>query len=320
MQTLTAFLRLIRIANLFIIGLSLYLFYYLILIPVHADKLQTTLLPLTHFEFAMFVLSVILVAAAGNVINDYYDFELDREYKPTRPLPMGIFTLDTAMYIHAVLAFAGIGLGFYLGWNNGNYKIVYVYIICVILLYVYSAYLKKIALVGNVVVSALAGFVFVLLLLFEANFLNTIHFETAAFAFSILTWQVYFYGGFAFFTNLLREIVKDLEDREGDEAHNINTLPVAYGETAGKAAAILVFLTLLAAIGYVSYTFYLSGAISHMSYLIGAVVLPLLGVGVFTVRAKTKEMYAKASLLIKVVMLLGVLSIPAFYWFSKTAQ
>lgn len=320
MQTLTAFFKLIRIANLFMIGLSLYLFYYLILIPVHADKLQTTLLPLTNFEFALFVLSVILIAAAGNVINDYYDYQLDSEYKPERPLPTGIFSLDAAMYIHAVLAFAGIGLGFYLGWNNGNYKIVYVYIICVILLYVYSAYLKKIALVGNLVVSALAGFIFLLLLLFEANFLNTIHFEAAAFAFSILTWQVYFYGGFAFLTNLLREIVKDLEDREGDEAYNINTLAVAYGHGVAKAVALLVFVVLLAAVGYVSYTFYLSGAVKHMAYLVAAVALPLLGVGALIAKANTKAEYNRASLLVKVVMLLGMLSIPAFYWFSKMGQ
>lgn len=317
MQTVTGFFKLIRIANLLILGLSLYLFYYLILIPVHADKLQTTLLPLTHFEFALFVLSVILVAAAGNVINDYYDFELDREYKPARPLPMGIFTLDAAMYIHAALAFSGIGLGFYLGWNTGNYKIVYIYIICVILLYVYSAYLKKIALVGNLVVSALAAFVFVLLLLFEATFLNTIYFEGGRYAFSILTWQVYFYGGFAFLTNLLREIVKDLEDREGDEAYNINTLAVAYGEKVAKGVAMLVFLMLMFGVYYFAYTFNQAGAHKHMFYLLGVVLLPLLGLVTLLVKAKSKEDYAIVSLWIKILMVLGITTIPAFYWFSK---
>lgn len=320
MQTITAFLKLIRIANLLIIGLSLYLFYYLILVPVHADKLQTSLVPFTNFEFALFTLSVMLIAAAGNVINDYYDFELDREYKPTRPLAQGLFTLDTAMYIHAALAFAGIGIGFYLGWNNSNYKLVYIYIICVILLYVYSAYLKKLPLLGNLVVSALTAFVFVLLLLFEANFLNTIHFENAVFAFSILTWQIYFYGGFAFLTNLLREIVKDIEDQEGDAAYNINTLAVSYGENIAKGAAILVALILIAAIGYFVYTFYISGARYHMAYLTGAVLLPALGTVVLLAKAKQKQDYAKVSMLIKVAMLLGILSIPAFYWFSKMAQ
>ncbi|MBS1612751.1 MAG: geranylgeranylglycerol-phosphate geranylgeranyltransferase [Bacteroidetes bacterium] len=320
MQTITAFLKLIRIVNLLIIALSLYLFYYLILVPVHADKLQTSLVPFTNFEFALFTISVMLIAAAGNVINDYYDHELDREYKPERPLAQGIFSLDAAMYIHAVLAFGGIGIGFYLGWNNSNYKLVYIYIICVILLYVYSAYLKKIALVGNLVVSALAGFVFVLLLLFEANLLNMIHFENAGFVFSILKFQVMFYGGFAFITTLLREIVKDLEDYEGDAAYDINTLPVAYGVTFAKAVALFVAAILLTAVGYFAYNFHQSGALYHGMYLTGAVALPTIAVIAVLAKAKQKQDYAKVSMLVKVVMLLGILSIPAFYWFSKMAQ
>ena len=150
MKKVIAFAQLVRAGNLFIIALSISLFYYLILVPAHQFRLFTNLVPFTHFEFVLFVLSVILIAAAGNIINDYCDFELDKEFKPERPLAQGMFSLDTAMYLHAALAFAGIGIGFYLGYRADSFKIGYIYVICTIMLYVYSAFLKKVALAGNV--------------------------------------------------------------------------------------------------------------------------------------------------------------------------
>ena len=122
MNSVVVFLKLIRAVNLFIIGLSVSLFYFLIVVPAHKYKLFTTLLPFTSFEFVLFLLSVLLIAAAGNIINDYFDFELDKEFKPQSPLATGAFSLDVAMYLHAAFAFTGIALGFYLGYKANNFK------------------------------------------------------------------------------------------------------------------------------------------------------------------------------------------------------
>jgi 4-hydroxybenzoate polyprenyltransferase len=314
-----AFLRLIRATNLLIIALSLSLFYYFILIPAHEYKLFTKLLPFTTLEFVLFVLSVVLVAAGGNIINDYFDFELDRQFKSERPLPSGAISLDMAMYLYAAFAFAGIGLGFYLGYKANNFKIGYLYVVCALLLYLYSSYLKKVPLLGNIVVSALTAFIFLLLMVFEAAFLNTIHFEGSQFVMDMLLWQVMFYGGFAFLTNLTREVVKDLEDMEGDADFNVSTLPVQFGEQAAKwAAGILLFIT----IGFIGFFLKLFLDGNHMKevlYLSLAVCLPLIGIAELLRRAKTPKDYGVISWGLKVVMLLGVLSIPAFYWFNKVA-
>ncbi|HLP51107.1 MAG TPA: geranylgeranylglycerol-phosphate geranylgeranyltransferase [Chitinophagales bacterium] len=317
MEKVIALARLVRAGNLFIIALSISLFYYLILVPAHQFRLFTNLVPFTNFEFVLFVLSVILIAAAGNIINDYFDFELDKEFKPERPLAQGMFSLDTAMYLHAALAFAGIGIGFYLGYRADSFKIGYIYVICTIMLYVYSAFLKKVALAGNVLVSALTGFVFVLLMLFELRFLNTLHFENAGYVLDLLLWQVKFYGGFAFLTNLAREIVKDIEDREGDEEHNILTLPVQFGVPVAKIAVGIVFALLLAGLAFFMRGFIAAGATKEFIYLTVAVVIPVLAAGVMLAMAKEKKQYAAISLLLKVIMLLGILSIPAFYLFNK---
>jgi len=317
MKSVIAFFKLIRATNLFIVALSISLFYFLILVPAHKYKLYTTLLPFSNFEFVLFVLSVVLIAAAGNIINDYFDFELDKEYKPERPLPSGAFSLDAAMYMHSASAFAGIAIGFYLGYQSNNFKIGYTYIICTLMLYVYSAFLKKIPLAGNIVVSALTGFVFVLLMLFEVQFLNTIYFESAQYVLDLLLWQVKFYGGFAFLINLAREIVKDIEDREGDEQHQINTIAVQFGETFAKITAAIVLIILLAVLAFFMRGFVEAHAIKEFGYLTLTIVMPVLVsiVGLFL--AKRREQYGQISLLLKVIMLLGILSIPVFYLFNK---
>lgn len=320
MNLVFAFFRLIRIGNLLLIALSMNLFYYLVLIPVHTDKLHTSLVPFTRFEFILLILSVVLIAAAGNIINDYYDFEADRNYKSNKPLPLGFFSLNQAMYIHIIFAVTGIGIGYYVSWAAGYWQMGYVYIICSLLLYLYSSFMKKIPLVGNVVVSALTAFIFVLFLLYESVFLRTITFEQGAYAFAIITWQVKFYGGFAFLTNLARELVKTLEDREGDAAGNIPTVAVRFGEPAAKSAAMLVLLLLLAGLGYFMNSFLEARAVKEFSYLLFAVVLPLLASVILLLLAKERSMYHKISGLLKAVMLAGILSIPAFYWFQKLSS
>jgi 4-hydroxybenzoate polyprenyltransferase len=190
-------------------------------------------------------------------------------------------------------------------------------VISALLLYIYSAYLKKIPLAGNVVVSALAAFVFLLLMLFEVTLLNTISFEGAGYALSILLLQVKFYGGFVFLTNFAREIVKDLADKERDDAHNINTFVVEYGDTAAKVLASLILVVLLAGLGFFMYNFLQAKAYSEFVYLAVMVVVPVLAAIGLLWRAKEKSNYDRINLLLKMVMLTGMLSIGAFYLFNK---
>jgi 4-hydroxybenzoate polyprenyltransferase len=316
LKTLLAFLKLIRVVNLCIIALSLYLFYYLILAPVHKNILYTTLLPFTDKDFALFVLSVIMIAAGGNIINDYYDFEADREFKPGRPLASGLISLNTAFYLHAALVVCGIALGFYLGWGYSNFRIGYLYVICALMLYGYSAYLKKIPLVGNIIIAGLTAFVFVLLLLFEANFLHQITFDAANYALTVMISQLKFYGGFAFITSLAREIVKDIEDREGDEKYDVGTLAVQFGQTVAKVVAGAVLAVLLVVLSMYMKIFYQAHAMKDLAYLGMALVVPVLIVLVLLFMARERKDFARVSLMLKVIMLLGILSIPFFYFFK----
>jgi len=295
-----------------------------VIVPVHANILQTSLLPFNNKEFVLFVISVVLLAAAGNIINDYFDFELDKEFKPERPLASGLMSLNAALYLHMALALTGIGIGFYLGWKNSNIHLGYLYVVCALLLYTYSSFLKKIPLAGNLIVAGLSAFVFVLLVLFDVDYLRLIHagslFEDLApRALATLLLQLKFYAGFAFLTSLARELVKDIEDYEGDAAYRISTFAVEYGRPAAKWFTVFILVILLGALGYFMRDFYNAGANKELLYLGIAVVIPVIVTVGLLIRAGEKKDFGRISLLLKLVMLLGILSIPAFYYFSKTA-
>lgn len=319
MQKIQLWGNFLRIWNLAILALMLVLFYQYIIVPNHLNKLYTKLLPLTGFDFALFVLSVVLVAAAGNIINDYYDFDLDSEYKPHRALPQGLISFNSAFYLHAAFALTGIGIGFYLGYGYGVSQAGYVYILATILLYLYAAYLKKIAFVGNLIVALLTTMPLLLLFLFEVKFLGTVQFEFTPRVSGVLRNAVIFYAGFAFLTNLAREIVKDIEDKAGDEQHGVKTIAVLYGENMAKVFATMVLLIMVAALSYFMKGFWDMNAMKEFFYLLALIVMPTLIAIALLFMANTEKQLALVSGLIKAIMLFGILSMVAFYYFNLPA-
>ena len=116
---------------------------------------------------------------------------------------------------------------------------------------------------------------------------------------------------------LANEIVKDIVNKDADEANNVNTLVVQFGEIAGKIAATLTLLILIGALGYFMQLFLAENATKEFVYLLVAVVVPLVAGIVFLFLAKQKMQYKQISILLKIITVLGILSLPAFYLFSK---
>lgn len=319
MQKIRLWASFFRVWNLAILALMLVLFYQYIIVPNHINQLYTKLLPLTNFDFALFVLSVVLVAAAGNIINDYYDFDLDSEYKPHRALPQGLVSLNTAFYLHAAFAIVGICMGFYLGYGYGVSQAGYVYILATLLLYLYAAHFKKIVFVGNLVVALLTTMPLLLLFLFELKFLGTVQFEFTPRVSGVLRNAVIFYAGFAFLTNLAREIVKDVEDKAGDEQHGVKTIAVLYSENMAKVFAAMVLLIMVAALSYFMKGFWDMNAMKEFFYLLALIVIPTLIAIALLFMANTEKQLAIVSGLIKAIMLFGILSMVAFYYFNLPA-
>jgi geranylgeranylglycerol-phosphate geranylgeranyltransferase len=198
-----------------------------------------------------------LIGAAGMVINDILDVDIDRINKPNRPLVTGAVPMDQAKLLYMVLNAVGLAFDFLLPPHAQ-----YIALFAVLFIYFYSAVLKRTVLAGNLAVGGMTGLAFI-------------------------------YGGaavgsidgallpalFAFLMNAGREIIKDMEDVDGDRQNGAVTLPVKYGMTAGAAAAT-VFLTALIAAAVYPFAVHIysmkylvvvgCGVIGPMGYVIGS--------------------------------------------------
>jgi geranylgeranylglycerol-phosphate geranylgeranyltransferase len=164
-----------------------------------------------------------LVAAGANAINDYFDVEIDKINKPDRPIPSGVLNRKEALAAWIVLSVAGISVN--LALNSAALAIA---VSAVIALYFYSAVLKRTVILGNLVVGLMTGMAFIYGGVVVGKF------ERAVMP-----------ALFAFLINVAREVVKDLEDIEGDRSGNAMTLPVRHGVKPALWFATIVIGTLM---------------------------------------------------------------------------
>jgi 4-hydroxybenzoate polyprenyltransferase len=295
------YLKLIRIENLILIALMQLIVKYTFL--NQAGILQA----LSDLNYFLLIIATISIAAAGYIINDIYDVDVDQINKPNKVYIDTHISEKNAYNFYFVLNIIGVGLGFYLSRAVGKPAIAATFVICSALLYVYSNGLKQIPLVGNAVIAALAGLSILVVGLF--NILPFIFDFNKDVMFSILS-VIIDYAVLAFLLHFAREIIKTIEDIEGDKAFEITTAASYFGIPVCK---IITSVTLLGFIGYACYFIY--NNIMHMPYVIGYFVvmlfLPTLFVIFKIIKAQSKEDFSIISKLLKVIMLTTILSLTA---------
>lgn len=241
------------------------------------------------FDRRLFLLSLssILIAAAGYIINDYYDVKIDLINKPTRVVIGKELRRRVAMFFHIIFSFSGIVIGFFLSWKIGLINI-----FSVGMLWLYSNQLKRLPFVGNVSVAMLTGLsIYVVHYIFSEG--HTLIIAYAAFAFSF---------------TLIREIIKDMEDVKGDTAFGCRTLPVLYGIRRTKwviyGLSVLFVLTLcLLSYNYVG---------RNLAVFSAALVVPLAYLWWRLNKADTVREFGFLSRYCKLIMLIGILSMILF--------
>jgi 4-hydroxybenzoate polyprenyltransferase len=252
-----AFLKLIRWPNLLIVILTMGLMRYAILEPI-LNKLPVTLyasagsltnmsIQSSWFDFLLLVAATVLITAGGYVINDYFDIKTDLINRGQVIVGTKIPRRQAMMW-HNIFNIAGVGAGLYVSGHAGYLWMGILFLVVSGLLYFYSATYKRQFLVGNILVAVLTGMVPLLVVIFEAPVLYHYYVNNAV---KIPDLSIIFYwvGGFslfAFLTTLAREIIKDIEDFEGDVAYGRNTVPVVIGILASKIVTVcLLFVTLV---------------------------------------------------------------------------
>lgn len=319
-------LRLIRWPNLLIIIVTMLGVRYGVFASLWRDAVLEMLdrgflvrgftLHLSNLDFMLLTFAVVCIAAAGNIINDYFDTKTDRLNKPDKVVVGRTISRRIAMALHLSLNGIGLLIGSYLAFKVGNWKLSGIFIFSILALWFYSTHLKRQLLSGNILISILAALVPIIVGLFEfasgaAYDLNVLNMNALGFGNLLLQKAAFILIGFsvfAFLSNLIREIVKDMEDIEGDSSIGARTLPIVVGETQAKYIVISITLFTVVLLGFVQQFLFNSDSLLLFWYLLISVQLPLAGIIVLLFKAYTKKDYTNASLLCKIVIISGVVS------------
>jgi 4-hydroxybenzoate polyprenyltransferase len=312
MNLFGAFIKMIRLPNLFFIALTQILF--------HTAVLNTILLPLgtgpsiDGLNFILLIVSSVLIAGAGYIINDYFDINIDQINKPTANVVDKIVSRRWAMAWHFVLSGVGILLSAWVAWRTGFWYILLWNFMCVLLLFGYSVSLKRKLLSGNIIISLLTAWVILVISIAEIN-TQTLVVPAVAEAANKITRIAFLYAGFAFISSLIREAIKDIEDLQGDERYGCRTMPIVWGVNAAKvyiAVWLVVILALLVILQvYVARFEWWWAMVYSIVFIIGPFVLIFLQL----YKAKDQKDYHRLSNWTKLVMLTGILSMIFFYFY-----
>src|SRR5690606_8625126 len=272
----SAFLKLIRPLNLLIVAFAQFM------TAVFLVKTSHVGLPVIEDpKLYLLILSTVLLTASGYMINDYYDIKIDYINKPDEVVVGKNIKRRTVMFLHTITNISGIGIGFLL-----SPKIGLINFMAAFLLWIYSNSLKRLPFVGNVTVAFLTGLaIFIVGIFYNSSML-----------------LVSTYAIFAFFINLIREIIKDIEDRPGDRKHGSKTLPIVLGFRTTKKIIFLIAGLFVVSIALVTFKlhnellFYYFGGLSLLFFLFMYKIY----------MADRKVHFTQLSFLSKLLMLRGI--------------
>lgn len=294
-------LKLIRYQNLLMLAFMQLIFRYGFL------KLQKIDLALADWQYGLLVLSTALIAAAGYVINDIFDQETDRNNKPDKVIVGKSISEKQAYNIYALMNVSGVAIGFYLSNVIMRPNFAAIFVLIAATLYIYASSLKQMPLIGNIVVALLLAVSVIIIGVFDVfPATDSNNQEVMASLFSILV----DYAIFAFIINLLREIVKDLEDFNGDKQQEMKTLAIVLGvQKTTKLLFVLSFVPIIALLYYANNYLVPNHLIAATIYSLLFILGPLLYFSIKIWTATSKTDFTILSKVLKWILFFGILSI-----------
>ncbi len=312
-----AFLKLIRIQNLLIIAFTQYMVRWCLIYPILNNYGNDFTLQLNNFNFFLLVLSTVMIAAAGYIINDYFDVKIDKINKPERLVIDKGVKRRVAMGAHTVISIIAVLIGLYVSWIIGHWKLVFIHFICATGLWFYSTNFKRQFLIGNIIIATFTAIVPLVVGIYDLIPIHKIY-PTVN---HLIIWKwVLGVSFFAFITTLLREIIKDIEDYEGDKEFGCKTMPIVIGIKSTKAIAVVIALATIVCLAYLQIGQIHIKDWASFYYFCFALQLPFAFLIYKIIRANTKKQFRFAGNTAKFIMLMGVCYLFVFTYFLSSLK
>jgi len=311
LKVISAFFRLVRWPNLVFIFLTQLLFEYCIYERVYAGTAGQAV---ETRQFIFLTVASVLIAAAGYIINDYFDLNIDQVNKPGKVVVNVIINRRWVIFWHMFLSLLGFFFTVAALPLNNYWHLVLANLASIILLWFYSTNFKKQLLIGNIVISLLTAWVIMILFLAKHP-LQFDHF------FSIGKNEVRFfrltivYASFAFIISLIREVIKDMEDVEGDRRYDCRTMPIVWGINASKVFVAVWLIVLIASLTILQFYVLPFGWWMSAVYCIVLIIVPLIWILLKLFKAVSAKDFHLLSTAVKLVMMTGILSMLFFRYY-----
>ena len=309
----------IRWKNLVIISLSqIFIKFFFIDFFIQKDQLLNE-------NFVILLIVTILIAASGYIVNDIYDYNLDQINKPEKVVLGKFLKSRDAIIIYMMFNCLAIVLSIFLCMKIEQEIYILVFLLIIYCLWLYSKKLKKYKTIGNILIAFFISLSILNVPLFSyKNILSDDRF----FVFLIIS----IFSVLAFLINVKREIIKDIEDIEGDKIHKVKSLPIIFGTKKSKLVTIIIGIILMFAISSLI-TFQILILRSDLLLDVGGnqfsnpqiwganyisivymfiILIMFFYVELLILNATSKTNFTKVSKLLKFLMLLSLLSIPVF--------
>lgn len=302
MKLLSAFLQLVRWPNLVFIILTQLLFHFCIYEPLFPGNDHIS-------SLTWIIIASVCIAAAGYIINDYFDLNIDQINKPQKNVFARTINRRWAIIWHMILSLAGIAAT---AAAVGLHKwyLVLANMGCVSLLWLYSTSFKRQLLIGNVVISLLTAWSVLILFFLYTEPRNAFMVSNEEMVKFFRT--AFLYAGFAFISSLIREAVKDMEDMEGDARYGCRTLPIVAGTRATKIYIAIWTIVLLAALVVLQLYVLQFGWWVAVIYSVLLIIAPLVYFLSQLSKARNSKEFHSLSNITKLVMFSGILSMIFF--------
>ncbi len=311
-EKLRDYCRLLRVDNLLFIIILMWIMTYWVARSVLIKQGFIDVIP--WWLWLLMTGGTALIAAGGYVINDYFDVKIDRINRPERLVVTRTISKAGAMRLFYILTGIGFVLGEISAWQVRSSSVAIIYALVPGLLWFYSASYKRMLIVGNVIVAFVTGLVPLLVALTQSAWLKQIY-GADALRFVPIGQQLYqWLGGFALFAFLCtwaREMVKDLQDQNGDRELECHTMPIVWGTLATKIITTLLLLMIAGLVAWLHWGHIMPFATDWHSpatrYIVFGLYVPLACEIALLWSAKIPTDYRSAQGLMKFIMFLGTM-------------